>query len=71
MLSLYGQKYTLSSRDIVVRNVGGGAGVALLCAEHVGKGRVVWCVSKYIHLYISIEGQVQKAVCPWCDLLSH
>ena len=43
--------YTLSSRDIVVQNVGGGAGVALLCAKRVGKGRVVWYVSKYIHLY--------------------
>ena len=42
----------------MVQNVGGGAGVALLCAKRVGKGRVVWYVSKYIHLYISIEGSV-------------
>jgi len=40
----------------VVQNLGGGAGVALLCATRVGMGRVVWYVSEYIHLYISIEG---------------
>ena len=42
----------------MVQNVGDGAGGALLCATRVGMGRVVWFVSKYIHLYISIEGVV-------------